>query len=158
MRIASMHLFLRYISLVLFLVCASCAIVTDFVPEEQSNTRIFNSGYDDTWDAVLSALGFIPLDTVDKGRGLIKTGWVVRDSHKEMSGFISTKSWKERNRAFISILSLSALDTTTEVSVAFQAEEKAPAGARGSQWKRIVSDNMYENDLFGKIERVLSGE
>lgn len=132
-----------------------CAVFTKTIPEGKETSKLFYKGYNDTWNAVISALGTTPLEIVDKHNGFIKTGWIEGRSGRETSGLFLEAHWKERYRLLISIISMSALDARTEISIVTHSEEKAPAGLQASNWKRKASDGRLEYHLLEEVERLL---
>lgn len=70
----------------LFPLLWGCAIYKEFTPIPQINRRVFHKGFDKTWDAALKALGSMPLDEVNRYKGLIKTKWIEKRSQRKDTG------------------------------------------------------------------------
>lgn len=134
---------------------SGCVVFTKTIPDGNGNSKLFHKSYNDTWNAAISALEITPLAAVDKNKGLIKTEWVEVRSGKEAAGLFFVKHWKERYRLLISVISMSALDKSTEVSIIVHAEERAPAGIQAFNWQRKTSNGTIEINLLEKIEQLL---
>lgn len=134
---------------------SGCAIYRGFDPGSQINRKAFHKGFSETWDAVLKALDGMPLDEVNRYKGLIKTKWVEKKSQKKDTGLFFVGVWRQRSRLLISVTSVSALDQETEVVILVHTEEKAPGGTQAYDWQRKGSNGVIETGLFTKIAQLL---
>lgn len=150
----NLNLFTGYIIFAIFSITClcGCAALTKTVPGSNETAKLFNNSYNETWNAILSALETIPLETVEKDKGFIKTGWINIISNKETSGMFFAKRWLERSRLLIYITSISAFDTTTEIAIIEIAEEKPPGGPQAHKWHRKIPDGRFVNQLYEKTK------
>lgn len=148
------HFFKQFITLLIVLVSifSGCAVITTTIPDQQQNRVIYEKSYNATWDAVMLAIGNIPLEIVEKSNGYIKTGWIEKRSDKDSSGLFFDKPWKQRDRLIITLTSMSSFDARTEVSFMVHSEQKAPGGLQGQKWQRKASDSSYAYDFFNQVE------
>ena len=54
-------------------------------------TKAFNVDYETVWSAVLDSLDGMPLDKIDKDKGLIKTGWVEGLSQRKARSILTDR-------------------------------------------------------------------
>ena len=153
----NLNLFTSYILFAIFSITwlCGCAAFTKTVPGSNETAKLFNNSYNETWNAMLSALGTIPLETSEKDKGFIKTGWINIISNKETSGMFFGKRWMERSRLLINITSISAFDTSTEIAIIEFAEEKPRGGTLAHKWHRKIPDGRFVNELYKKTEMFL---
>lgn len=59
----------------LFTGCSYIALIVDD-PYDYPDDRIYNASFDDTWSAVLKAIEWYPIITIEKDSGVLLTGWV----------------------------------------------------------------------------------
>ena len=105
--------------------------------------KTFNDNFEDVWSAVLMSLGGLPLDKINKEKGIIKTGWVEGFSQRKARSIMTDRLlddyWKERYRITIKI---SSNNLISSVKVSCQVQEKArlrsirsTQRASGDTWK-----------------------
>lgn len=119
--------------------------------------KTFNEGFEDVWSAVLMSLGDLPLDKINKEKGIIKTGWVEGFSQRKARSIITDRLlddyWKERYRI---TLRISGNNLISSVKVSCQVQEKARGGSAAYRWERKKSTGEREEDALMRIEEILS--
>ncbi|MBI1953531.1 MAG: hypothetical protein HYS41_05340 [Candidatus Omnitrophica bacterium] len=99
------------------------------------------------WQAIHAVLGKTPLRSVDRAQGVIQTGWVEGWGDRRFG--LMGGSWHRRYRLTIS---LKPLEGGSQVAVASQQEEKAPAGRLALRWRRVPSDGSVETDFLNRLK------
>ncbi len=93
-------------------------------------TKTFNEDFEGVWSAVLMSLGDLPLDKINKEKGIIRTGWVEGFSERKARSIVTDRLlddyWKERYRITIKI---SGNNLISSVKVSCQVQEKARGGS-----------------------------
>ncbi|MFQ5686731.1 MAG: hypothetical protein ACE5GV_08735 [Candidatus Scalindua sp.] len=121
------------------------------------HTKTFNEGFEDVWSAVLMSLGDLPLDKINKEKGIIKTGWVEGFSQRKARSIVTDRLlddyWKERYRITFRI---SGNNLISSVKVSCQVQEKARGGSAAYRWERKRSTGEREEDALMRIEEILS--
>ena len=119
-------------------------------------TKTFNEDFEGVWSAVLMSLGALPLDKIDKEKGIIRTGWVEGFSEKKARSIVTDRLlddyWKERYRITIKI---SGNNLIGSVKVSCQVQEKARGGSAAYRWERIQSTGEREEEALMRIEEIL---
>ncbi|ODS34742.1 MAG: hypothetical protein SCARUB_00002 [Candidatus Scalindua rubra] len=121
-------------------------------------TRTFNDGFEDVWSAVIMSLGDMPLDKIDKEKGIIRTDWVEGFSQRKARSIMTDRFlddyWKERHRITINI---SGSNLISSVKVRCQIQEKARGGSAAYRWERKKSTGEREEEALMRIEEILTG-
>jgi hypothetical protein len=118
--------------------------------------KTFNEDVEGVWSAVLMSLGTLPLDKIDKEKGIIRTGWVEGFSQRKARSIVTDKFfddyWKERYRVTIKI---SGNNLISSVKVSCQVQEKARGGSAAYRWERKKSTGEREEETLMRIEEIL---
>jgi len=121
-------------------------------------TKTFDVDYETVWSAVLDSLDGMPLDKIDKDKGLIKTGWIEGWSQKKARSILTDRFledyWKERYQLIIKI---SGNILNSSVTVRAQVQEKARGGSAAYRWERKKSSGEKEKWILTRIEEILGG-
>ncbi len=132
----------------------------DYSAGSQSSKYIktFNEDFEGVWSAVLMSLGDLPLDKINKEKGLIRTGWVEGFSQKKARSIVTDQFlddyWKERYRITFRI---SGNNLISSVKVSCQIQEKARGGSAAYRWERKKSTGEREEEALMRIEEMISG-
>jgi hypothetical protein len=122
-------------------------------------TKTFDVDFETVWSAVLVSLDGMPLDKIDKEKGMIKTGWVEGWSQKKARSIVTDRFledyWKERFRLMVKI---SGNILNSSITVRAQVQEKARGGSAAYRWERKKSSGEREEGILTRIEEVLSGK
>ena len=120
--------------------------------------KTFNEDFEGVWSAVLMLLGDLPLDKINKEKGIIKTGWVEGFSERKARSIVTDRLlddyWKERYRITIKI---SGNNLISSVKVSCQVQEKARGGSAAYRWERKKSTGEREEETLMRIEEILGG-
>jgi hypothetical protein len=120
-------------------------------------TKTFNEDFEDVWSAVLMSLGDLPLDKINKEKGLIKTGWIEGLSQRKARSIVTDRLlddyWKERYRITFRI---SGNNLISSVKVSCQVQEKARGGSAAYRWQRKKATGEREEEALMRIEEILS--
>lgn len=120
-------------------------------------TKTFNEDFEDVWSAVLMSLGDLPLDKINKEKGIIKTGWVEGFSQRKARSIMTDQFlddyWKERYQMTIRI---SGNNLINSVKVSCQVQEKARGGSAAYRWERKESAGEREEETLMRIEEILT--
>ncbi len=120
-------------------------------------TKTFNEDFEDMWSAVLMSLGDLPLDKINKEKGIIKTGWVEGFSQRKARSIVTDQFlddyWKERYRITFRI---SGNNLMSSVKVSCQVQEKARGGSAAYRWERKKSTGEREEEALLRIEEILT--
>ncbi len=125
----------------------------------QSSTyiRTFNDDFEHVWATVIMSLGDLPLDKINKEKGIIKTGWVEGFSQRKARSIVTDRFlddyWKERYRITFRI---SGNNLISSVKVSCQVQEKARGGSAAYRWERKKSTGEREEEALMRIEEILS--
>ena len=118
--------------------------------------KTFNEDFEGVWSAVLMSLGALPLDKINKEKGLINTGWVEGFSERKARSIVTDRLlddyWKERYRITIKI---SGNNLISSVKVSCQVQEKARGGSAAYRWERKRSTGEREEEALMRIEEIL---
>lgn len=121
-------------------------------------TKTFDFNYETVWSAVLVSLDGMPLDKIDKEKGLVKTGWVEGWSQRKARSILTNRfledHWKERYRLIVKI---SGNILNSSITVRAQVQEKARGGSTAYRWERKKSSGEKEADILTRIEEILGG-
>ena len=122
-------------------------------------TKTFDVDFETVWSAVLASLDGMPLDKIDKEKGIIKTGWVEGWSQKKARSIVTDRFlddyWKERFRLIVEI---SGNILISSITVRAQVQEKARGGSAAYRWERKKSSGEKEEKLLTIIEEILGGK
>ncbi len=120
-------------------------------------TRTYNSDFEHVWATVIMSLGDLPLDKINKEKGLIKTGWAEGYSQTRKARSVVTERflddyWKERYRITVTI---SGNIMSSSVKVSCQLQQKARGGSAAYRWERMKSTGEIEEEVLRRIEELL---
>ncbi len=122
-------------------------------------TKTFDVDFETVWSAVLGSLDGMPLDKIDKEKGIIKTGWVEGWSQKKARSILTDRLlddyWKERFRLMVKI---SGNILNSSITVRAQVQEKARGGSAAYRWERKKSSGEKEEEILTRIEEILGGK
>jgi hypothetical protein len=157
------------ISLILsFLISSGCLFLGDSsnnrVRDDSSTgtrpskyTKTFDVDFETVWSAVLASLDGMPLDKIDKEKGIIKTGWVEGLSQRKARSILTDRFledyWKERFRLIVKI---SGNILNSSITVRAQVQEKARGGSAAYRWERKKSSGEREEGILTRIEEILT--
>lgn len=103
------------------------------------------------------SLGDLPLDKINKEKGIIKTGWVEGFSQRKARSIMTDRFlddyWKERYRITFRI---SGNNLISSVEVSCQVQEKARGGSAAYRWERKRSTGEREEEALMRIEEILN--
>ncbi len=120
-------------------------------------TRTFDDDFEHVWATVIMSLGELPLDKIDKEKGVIKTGWAEGFSQTRKARSVVTDRflddyWKERYRITVTI---SGNVMSSSVKVSCQLQQKARGGSAAYRWERMKSTGEIEEEVLRRIEELL---
>ncbi len=120
-------------------------------------TKTFNEDFEDVWSAVIMSLGGLPLDKINKEKGIIRTGWLEGFSQRKARGIMTDRFlddyWKERYRITFRI---SGNNMISSVKASCQVQEKARGGSAAYRWQRNKSTGEREEEALMRIEEILN--
>ncbi len=125
--------------------------------QSSKHTRTFNDDFEYVWATVIMSLGDLPLDKINKEKGIIKTGWAQGYSQTRKARSVVTDRflndyWKERYRLTITI---SGNFMASSVRVKCQLQQKARGGSAAYRWERVKSTGEIEEEVLRRIEELL---
>ena len=125
--------------------------------QSSKHTRTFNDDFEYVWATVIMSLGDLPLDKINKEKGLIKTGWAKGYSQTRKARSVVTDRflddyWKERYRLTVTI---SGNIMASSVKVRCQLQQKARGGSAAYRWQRMKSTGEIEEEVLRRIEELL---
>jgi len=120
-------------------------------------TRTFNDDFEHVWATVIMSLGELPLDKIDKEKGIIKTGWVegfsqTRKARSMVTDRFLDDYWKERYRITVTI---SGNIMSSSVKASCQLQQKPRGGSAAYRWERMKSTGEIEEEVLRRIEELL---
>ena len=120
-------------------------------------TRTFNNDFEYVWATVIMSLGDLPLDKINKEKGIIKTGWAQGYSQTRKARSVVTDRflddyWKERYRLTVTI---SGNIMASSVKVSCQLQQKPRGGSAAYRWERMKSTGEIEEEVLRRIEELL---
>ncbi len=98
------------IALIGSLVLSGCASLSG------SKDQYFVCSYDVVWDAALQSVKDRPIQTQDKDKGLIETGWVEMEGQERSYGMFNREGFGNRERARMTV-AVKRLNDVTSASV-----------------------------------------
>jgi hypothetical protein len=120
-------------------------------------TKTFNVDYETVWSAVLDSLDGMPLDKIDKEKGLIKTGWIEGWSQRKARSILTDRFLEDyRKERFCLIVKISGNILNSSITVRAQVQEKARGGSAAYRWERKKSTGEREEEALMRIEEILS--
>ncbi len=126
--------------------------------QSSTYTKTFNDDFEHVWATVIMSLGDLPLDKINKEKGIIKTGWVEGFSQRKARSIMTDRFlddyWKERYRITFRI---SGNNLISSVKVSCQVQEKARGGSAAYRWERKKSTGEREEEALMRIEEILGG-
>ncbi len=121
-------------------------------------TKTFGVDFETMWSAVLVSLDGMPLDKIDKEKGLIKTGWVEGLSQRKARSILTDRFLEDyRKERFRLIVKISGNILNSSITVRAQVQEKARGGSTAYRWERKKSSGEKEADILTRIEEILGG-
>ncbi|MCP4254580.1 MAG: hypothetical protein GY775_14480 [Candidatus Scalindua sp.] len=125
--------------------------------QSPKDTKSFNDDFEHVWATVIMALGNLPLDKIDKEKGIIKTGWAEGYSQTRKARSVVTDQfledyWKERYRLTITI---SGNIMASTVKVRSQLQQKPRGGSAAYRWQRMKPTGEIEEEVLRRIEELL---
>jgi hypothetical protein len=125
--------------------------------QSPKDTKSFDDDFEHVWATVIMALGSLPLDKIDKEKGIIKTGWAEGYSQTRKARSVVTDRfmedyWKERYKLTITI---SGNIIASTVKVRSQLQQKPRGGSAAYRWQRMKSTGEIEEEVLRKIEELL---
>ena len=125
--------------------------------QSPKHTRAFNDDFEHVWATVIMSLGDLPLDKINKEKGLIKTGWAQGYSQTRKARSVVTDRfledyWKERYRLTVTI---SGNIMASSVKVRCQLQQKPRGGSAAYRWQRVKSTGEIEEEVLRRIEELL---
>ncbi len=123
------------------------------------HTRSFDDDFEHVWATVIMALGNMPLEKIDKEKGIIKTGWAEGYSQTRKARTVVTDRflddyWKERYKLTITV---SGNIMASSVKVRCQLQQKPRGGSAAYRWERIKSTGEIEEEVLRRVEELLEG-
>ncbi len=127
------------------------------IAQSPKDTKSFNDDFEHVWATVIMALGNMPLDKIDKEKGIIKTGWAEGYSQTRKARSVVTDRfledyWKERYRLTITI---SGNIMASTVKVRSQLQQKPRGGSAAYRWQRMKPTGEIEEEVLRRIEELL---
>ncbi|MBC8551560.1 MAG: hypothetical protein H8D23_18085 [Candidatus Brocadiales bacterium] len=121
------------------------------------HTRTFNDDFEHVWATVIMSLGDLPLDKINKEKGVIKTGWAQGFSQTRKARSVVTDRfledyWKERYKLTVTI---SGNIMASSVKVRCQLQQKPRGGSAAYRWERMKSTGEIEEEVLRRIEELL---
>ncbi len=125
--------------------------------QPSKDTRTFNDDFEHVWATVIMSLGDLPLDKINKEKGIIKTGWAEDFSQTRKARSVVTDRfledyWKERYRLTVTI---SGNIMASSVKVRCQLQQKPRGGSAAYRWERVKSTGEIEEEALRRIEKLL---
>ncbi len=120
-------------------------------------TRTFNDDFEHVWATAIMSLGDLPLDKINKEKGIIKTGWAEGFSQTRKARSVVTDRflndyWKERYRLTITV---SGNIMVSSVKVSCQLQQKPRGGSAAYRWERMKSTGEIEGEVLRRIEELM---
>ncbi len=120
-------------------------------------SRSFNDDFEHVWATVIMSLGNLPLDKIDKDKGIIKTGWVEGFSQTRKARSVVTSRflndyWKERYRLTVTI---SGNIMASSVKVRCQLQQKPRGGSAAYRWERVKPTGEIEEEVLRRVEELV---
>lgn len=152
------------LTVALSLVLAGCFFTSgDHVRKDISQSsspsnylKTFQVDYETLWSAALIALDGMPLDKIDKEKGLIKTGWLEgwsqRSARSALTRRFLDENWKERHCLIVKISRDNAFCT---IAVSCRVQERPRGGSAAYRWQRVHSTGEKEEEFFVHVEDIL---
>jgi len=120
------------------------------------NLKSFQTDFETVWSAAIIALDGMPLEKIDKEKGVIKTGWIEGWSPREARSVLTRSfledSWKAR---YCLIVTISPHDTFCSVKVISREEERPRGGSAAYRWERVQSSGEKEEEFLTHVEEIL---
>ncbi len=125
--------------------------------ESSNYKRTFNSDFEHVWASVIMTLGAMPLDRIDKERGVVRTGWFEGFSERSSRGILTDKFLADyRKQRYRLTFTISGNLLVSSVRVRCQVQEKARGGSAAYRWERVRSTGEREEEALVRLEEILT--
>ena len=141
----------RLIVLIGLLACSGCASLSG------SNDQFFVCSYDVVWDAALESVKDRPIQSTDKDKGLIETGWVEMEGTERSYGIFNREGFGNRERARMT-MAVKGLNDVTSVSVLENRQRwhlKGGVTQQSTKWWPIDPSEEAEAAIVNRLNRKL---
>jgi hypothetical protein len=141
----------RLIALIGLIAWSGCASLSG------SNDQYFVCAYDVVWDAALESVKDRPIQTKEKDKGLIETGWVEMEGTERSYGMFNREGFGNRERARMT-MAVKRLNDVTSVSVLENRQRwhlKGGVSQQANKWWPIEPSEEAEAMVVTRLNRKL---
>ncbi len=119
--------------------------------------QFFVCSYDTVWEASLESVKDLPVQTKDKGKGTIETGWIEIEGKERSYGIFSREGFGNRERARMTLV-VKKMDDVTSVSALEMRQRwhlKGGVTQQATKWWPIDPSPQAEEALMGRVRKKL---
>ena len=125
--------------------------------QSSNYTRTFNSDFEHVWASVIMSLGEMPLDKIDKEKGLVRTDWIEGFSEKSSRSALTDRFLHDyRKERYRLTFTITGNLLRSSVKVRCQVQEKARGGSAAYRWERVKSTGEREEEALMRLEEILT--
>jgi hypothetical protein len=125
--------------------------------QSSNYTRTFNSDFEHVWASVIMSLGDMPLDKIDKEKGLVRTDWIEGFSERSSRSILTKRLLDDyRKERYRLTFTISGNILVSSVKVRCQVQEKARGGSAAYRWERTKSTGEWEEEALMRLEEILT--
>jgi len=120
-------------------------------------TGTFDSDFEHVWASVIMSLGEMPLDKIDKEKGLVRTDWIEGFSEKSSRSVLTDRLLHDyRKERYRLTFTITGNLLRSSVKVRCQVHEKARGGSAAYRWERVKSTGEREEEALMRLEEILT--
>lgn len=124
--------------------------------QSSNYTKTFNSNFEHLWATVIMSLGDMPLDKIDKKKGIVRTDWIEGFSERSSRSILTDRFLNDyRKERYRLTFTISGNLLVSSVKVSCQVQEKARGGSAAYRWERMRSTGEREEEALMRIEEIL---
>ncbi|MCP4269857.1 MAG: hypothetical protein GY777_30510 [Candidatus Brocadiaceae bacterium] len=125
--------------------------------QSSKNTGTFDSNFEHVWASVIMSLGEMPLDKIEKEKGLIRTDWIEGLSEKSSRSVLTNRFFEDyRKERYRLTFTITGNLLRSSVKIRCQVQEKARGGSAAYRWERVKSTGEREEEALMRLEEILT--
>lgn len=132
--------------------CTGCASLSG------SKDQFFVCSYDTVWDAAVESVKDRPVQSKDKDKGIIETGWVEMEGSERGYGMFQREGFGNRERARMTV-AVKRLNDVTSISVLENRQRWHLRGGvtqQATKWWPVDPSEEAEAEIMSRLTKKLN--